>query len=161
MTRDVYLSRLQAFLDAAGILHFRAYEVCDVGRDRALGDGRCARLKPAPAELWGNLLPTLRVLEWLRLQLGGTPLHVVSGYRDPAYNWAVGGRPHSMHVAFNAVDFYSPVKEPRDLALLLESHPRAAKLGVGRYEGYVHLDTRGVLGHHAPVRWDGAGGRLP
>ncbi len=154
MTRAEFLPRLQAFLDAAGVRSFRAWELCDVGRGRVLSDGRVARLKPAPADLWGNALPTLRVLEWLRAQVG-RPVHVVSGYRDPAYNWAVGGRTYSLHVAMNAVDFFVEGVEPLDLARRLDRHPEARRFGIGVYPGFVHLDTRGTLGHRAPVRWGG------
>lgn len=153
MTRADFLPRLQGFLTAAGVRHFRAYELCDVGRARRLSDGREARLKPAPADLWGNALPTLRVLEWLRKEVGSRPVHVVSGYRDPAYNWAVGGKTYSLHVAFNAVDFYVAGVEPRELAVRLWHHPEARKLGIGLYRGFVHLDTRGTLGHRAPATW--------
>ena len=153
MLRKDFLARLQAYLELAGIRHFRAYEVCDAGRTRPLGDGRVATLRPAPPDQWGNFLPTLRVLERLRAEAGGHPLHVVSGYRDPAYNWAVGGKPHSLHLLCNAVDFYSGAVPPRDLALLLHRHPDGRKLGIGLYPGFVHLDTRGLLGHHAPARW--------
>lgn len=153
MTRADFLPRLQAFLDAAGIRHFRAYELCDVGRERALSDGRAAHLKAAPADLWGNVLATARVLEWLRGELGGRPVHVVSGYRDPAYNWAVGGRTYSLHVAFNAVDFRVGGVEPLAIARRLERHPEARRFGIGVYPSFVHLDTRGTLGHRAPARW--------
>jgi len=153
MTRADFLRRLQAFLDAAGIRHFRAYELCDVGRARALSDGREAALKAAPADLWGNVLPTLRVLEWLRGDLGGRPVHVHSAYRDPAYNWAVGGATYSLHVAFNAVDFSVAGVEPLALARRLIEHPEARRFGVGVYPAFVHLDTRGTLGHRAPALW--------
>lgn len=155
MTRREFLPRLQAFLDAAGVRHFRAFEICDVGRGRPLADGRVAQLKPAPPDLWGNVLPTLRVLEWLRGELGGRPIHVASGYRDPAYNWAVGGRTYSLHVAMNAVDFFVDDEEPVALARRLDAHPEARRFGIGVYDSFVHLDTRGALGHRAPVRWGG------
>lgn len=155
MTRAHFLPRLQAFLDAAGVRRFRAYELCDVGRARLLSDGRAARLKPAPADLWAGVLPTVRVLEWLRGELGGRPVHVASGYRDPAYNWAVGGRTYSLHVAFNAVDFWVEGVAPADLARRLAAHPEARRFGIGVYAAFVHLDTRGTLGHRAPARWGG------
>ena len=153
MTREEFLPRLQGFLHAGGIRHFRAYELCDVGRTRRLSDGRLAVLKPAPADLWAHALPTLRVLEWLRKEVGGRPLHVVSGYRDPAYNWAVGGKTYSLHVAFNAVDVAAEGVEPRELATRLWHHPEARRFGIGLYGGFVHLDTRGTLGHRAPALW--------
>lgn len=153
MTGADVLPRLQAFLDAAGIEHFRAYEVADVGRARALGDGRVARLKAPAAELWGNALPTLRVLEWLRAELGGKPVHVTSGYRDPAYNWAVGGSARSLHVACNAFDVQVTGTASLALAERLSAHPEARRLGIGVYRTFVHVDTRGTLGRPAPARW--------
>jgi hypothetical protein len=153
MTRADVLPRLQAYLDAAGIRHFRACEVADVGRARALGDGRVARLKAPPAELWANALPTLRVLEWLRAAAGGRPVHVTSGYRDPAYNWAVGGSSRSLHVACNAFDVNVDDEPSLALARRLLAHPEARRLGIGVYRAFLHVDTRGTLGRPAPARW--------
>jgi hypothetical protein len=141
---------LQAELTAAGIRHFSAHEVCPVGR-RAGGSG--PTLQPMPRDLLSNVLAVARVLEWLRAEAGGTPLHVTSWYRDPAYNRAVGGASASMHVMGGAADVRHGTRTPAQLRQLLERHPLSRSLGVGTYRSFVHADTRGLIGRAAPARW--------
>lgn len=154
-TPHVYSAALQAFVRRAGIRHFRVHEISDVGRrtwDAARG--RAAELRPAPAELWEHIVPTLHVAEWIRSRFGDVPVHVSSGYRDPAYNRAVGGARRSLHVAFNAVDLAVEGHEPAAVATTLhEEFGDAHVLGIGLYEGFVHVDTRGYLDRPAPARW--------
>ena len=141
---------LQSYIEQHGIQHFSAFEVNPVGK-RANGNG--VELLPAPMPLWSNIIPTLEVLEWLREQVG--PLHILSGYRDPQYNEAVGGEDKSLHMLFNATDICSKKKSPRVIRKLLENHPKAQSFGIGEYAGFVHLDTRGLIKLPAPARWQG------
>lgn len=143
---------LDAFLDGAGIKYFSAREIAPVGKRTWTWRGT-ATLQEPPRDIWAHILPTLEVLDWLREQVG--PLHVNSGYRDPVYNRIVGGAKDSRHVAFNAIDFYSTTHKPHELAALLEQYQYASALGIGRYETFVHVDTRGVFGLTAPARWIG------
>jgi hypothetical protein len=142
---------LQAFLRGSGIKHFSAREICPVGRKAGP-----VTLKLAPPTIWGNILPTLRVLEELRGHFG-KPVVVLSGYRSPAYNEAVHGERASLHLSFNAIDFRCGMVTPLVLATWLDAHPDAAKFGIGLYGSFVHLDTRGMLGRPAPARWAGDG----
>lgn len=143
------LAALDEYLRTQGVEHFTAHEIAPVGRHAGF-----AILKMPPESLWPNIMPTLRVLEELREHFGH-PVECLSGYRDPAYNTAVGGERESLHLAFNAVDFRcEPVKE-RELALWLHHHPLAKKLGIGCYAAFVHVDTRGTLKRKAPARWAG------
>jgi hypothetical protein len=148
------ISLLDEWLDEKDIPHFTARELCPVGK-KANGDG--PELLLAPAKLWMNALPTLRVLEWLRAELDA-PISVLSGYRDPVYNRAVGGAKSSYHVKFNAFDIRVKGHEPLEVARQLLEHPGGAhRLGIGYYPNgrFVHVDTRGVLAPQAPVaRWD-------
>ncbi len=147
---DCFLREMDAFLDGAGVKHFSAKEIAPVGK-RVWKDGKSFDLQEPPREKWAHILPTLEVLEWLRAQVG--PLYVNSGYRDPDYNRAVGGAAESRHVAFNAIDFRSKTKKPKELAAVLETYEYAEALGVGIYPAFVHVDTRGVFGLTAPARW--------
>jgi zinc D-Ala-D-Ala carboxypeptidase len=74
-------------------------------------------------------------LELLRARVG-KPLTIVSGYRCPEHNRAVGGAPHSQHLSGRAVD---PVAGYCDV-------PTAEKVGfrgIGVRAGkVVHLDVR-------------------
>ena len=47
-----------------------------------------------PEQMWGNIVPTILILDRLRHFLG-VPVHLKSVYRAPAYNARkdVGGRP--------------------------------------------------------------------
>lgn len=140
---------LHAFLVGSGIQHFSAAEVAPVGK-RANGDGPA--LVMPPSLLWPHIVPTLELLEELRGHVM-RPVRVHSGYRDPRYNAAVGGSPKSQHLRFTAIDFSVDGIQPRTLALWLNDHKRAAKLGIGLYKTFVHVDTRGLLGVPAPSRW--------
>lgn len=143
------LAALDAFLQEAGIEHFRAYEICPVGRRSPEGHP----LRPAPARLWSNVIETLHIVEDLRAATGGHPIGITSGYRDPTYNRHVGGAPHSLHRQFGALDVWSTVWTPGQVYEYLLGHDMADALGLGRYPAFTHVDTRGLLGREAPARW--------
>lgn len=75
-------------------------------------------------------------LEKLRAICGGRPLRIVSGYRDPAHNRAVGGAKASRHMHGDAADIpagYATVEQAR----------RAGFTGIGRRGQWaVHVDMR-------------------
>lgn len=146
------LETLNAFLKAAGIEHFTAREVCPVGK-KANGDGPALHL--APRQIWDNIIPTLKVLDELREHFG-RPVAILSGYRDPAYNRAVGGAKNSVHVAFNASDITVAGVKPIEVAKYLDMRKDASRMGIGLYakSNFVHVDTRGRIGRSAPARWD-------
>jgi len=100
-------------------------------------------------------------------------LAVLSGYRTPSYNAAIGNVPYSRHVFGDAADIYVDsdgdqfmddlngdgvvsVKDAQLLAEIIGTLPGAAKSGIGVYAAsathgpFVHVDTRGF---HA--RWSG------
>lgn len=139
---------LESYLAQHGIEHFSAMEVCPVGK---LANGKGPALEPAPMPLWPNAIPTLRALEWLRGFTG--PIEILSGYRDPAYNKAVGGAQKSVHRLFNAFDIRSDTHTPKQMRALLLKHPEAKKMGLGLYGTFLHVDTRGKIGLPAPARW--------
>lgn len=147
MTRAEFECALGAALTAGEIRHFTAREICNL--DRVAGG---VHLAQAPCELWPNAVRTLRVLEQLRAELGGNPIIVTSGYRDRAYNRAVGSTDGSLHVRFSAFDVRVSGVPPIELARRLAAHPEAGAFGIGCYSGFVHLDTRGALGMPA-ARW--------
>lgn len=150
MTCEIYEDVMAKILDAAGVRHFTARELCPVGK---LANGTGPALQPPPSVLWKNIIDTVKVADWLRERVG--PLIVLSGYRDPEYNRAVGGATASLHLEFNALDLRAVRATVGELADLAKSHPDAARLGIGEYprSGFVHLDTRGYLGRTAPARW--------
>jgi zinc D-Ala-D-Ala carboxypeptidase len=91
--------------------------------------GRKHRLHQAPvAEL-------VQVLERIRARTG-RPLRIVSGYRCPAHNRAVGGAPLSEHLRRRAADIPAGV-------CTVEEALEAGARGVGHCNGWaVHVDVR-------------------
>lgn len=62
----------------------------------------------APPEIVDQLILTADRMEQVRTLLGGKPIRVLSGYRSPAVNTAVGGSKTSAHRTGHAVDFICP-----------------------------------------------------
>lgn len=81
----------------------------------------------------------VRGLERYRAAVGG-PVEIISGYRDPAHNRAIGGAPDSQHLYGNAADV------PLALTLARVRALRAfAGIGYNAGSGLVrHVDVRQV-----------------
>ncbi len=85
---------------------------------------------------------------------------VLSGFRSPAHNEAVGGASQSRHLLGQAIDIYiydinndgRSTQEDKSIVLdILEKEIIKDKGGIGKYPGTmnVHFDTRGYR-----ARWD-------
>jgi hypothetical protein len=104
----------------------------------------------------------LTVLEPLRARWGG-PIIPVSWYRTPAYNLAVGGKPHSQHPLATAVDCRCvAVDELPRFRSVIEGMLSAGELpelgGIGWYPGqWLHLDVRQRVPAGHIDRWLGTG----
>ncbi len=100
-----------------------------------------------PRSLWPNIVPTLRVADDLRDSFG-EPCIILSSYRSPEYNRAVGGAPASLHMEFKALDISMPLAGARQVYRRLVEWRGAGRFtgGLGLYpsSGFVHLDTRGT-----------------
>jgi len=97
-----------------------------------------------PAELMANITKLAGQLQILRDNLGES-IHINSGYRSPAYNKKVGGKPASQHLQAKAADITCKSKTPKQLAAFIEKLITAGTLkfgGVGLYKGFVHIDIR-------------------
>jgi uncharacterized protein YcbK (DUF882 family) len=82
----------------------------------------------------------LTYLEKLRAHFD-TPVTVMSGYRCPKHNKAVGGATHSQHLQGTAADIILKDVSPRDVwAWANENNVDG---GVGRYASFTHVDKRG------------------
>jgi hypothetical protein len=150
--RGIEMETLASLLRANGIRHFSAEELAQPGNRHSSGVVN----QPPPRDILRNIVPTVRVLEWLRARVGH-PVEVLSGYRDPVYNRAVGSTDTSMHPAFAATDIRVPGMSAAQVFAILETHPEASRFGLGLYPSanLVHVDTRGALGRNAPARWQG------
>lgn len=118
-----------------------------------------------PEEYLENIIPTLKILQSIRNKIGRV-ININSGYRSREYNISVGGKPNSTHLVFNAVD-WTPVGYTRkdierlyydiDAGEYIVYHKGEKitpnELGLGLYDTFIHLDTRGFIGRTAPKRW--------
>jgi len=97
-----------------------------------------------PAELMPNIQKLAEQLQILRDNLGES-IHVNSGYRSPAYNKKVGGKPASQHLQAKAADITCKSKTPKQLAAFIEKLISQGVVkfgGIGVYPGFVHVDIR-------------------
>ena len=99
-----------------------------------------------PKRLWKNIVPTLRIVDELRESFG-KPCRILSSYRSPDYNRAVGGAPLSQHKEFTALDITVDGVSPQRVYDRLLEWRKAGKFtgGLGFYPsaGFVHIDSRG------------------
>ena len=107
--------------------------------------GKVTNSRP-PKPLWKNIVPTLRVIDELRASFG-RPCRILSSYRTPAYNKAVGGARFSQHLEFRALDIaFDGISPQQVYDRLLEWRAEGKFIGgLGLYPatGFVHIDTRG------------------
>lgn len=83
-------------------------------------------------------------LQILRDEIGEA-IHINSGYRTPAYNKKVGGKPKSQHLTASAADITAKSYTPKRLAAVVDRLIKERKIwfgGVGIYPGFIHVDVR-------------------
>lgn len=91
-------------------------------------------------------------LERVRIQFGGKPVIITSGYRPPAVNTAVGGASSSEHLyrpGCGAVDFYVKGADIKEVQEWCDKH-WPYSLGFGAPKGFVHL---GLRQGRPKIRW--------
>lgn len=142
MTLRRFLTEL---FDTIGIVHFEPEEFLLGSED-------------PPMAIWSHIVPTAMMLEEIRNYSGG-PLHINSGYRDPAYNASIGGAENSQHIHFRAADVRSDVWTPLELYQYVDQHEDRELYGLGIYNTFVHIDCRYADGFNMyadgfPARWD-------
>jgi len=98
-----------------------------------------------PQEMWDRLPPTLAVADEIRHRLGVKLLGITSAYRSPEYNaQCPGAASRSYHTRNMALDliYDCPTQEVYDMAEQLRQEG-FFKGGIGLYNSFVHIDTRG------------------
>lgn len=129
------------YIDRQGFKHFRGKELTGYF-EKWRGD---VQNSYPPRALWPNFVPTLRVVDDIRRVLG-CPVRITSSYRSPAYNKAVAGAPLSFHQKFVAADIQCDGATPHEVWKIACSMRNKGmfKGGIGLYNTFVHIDTRGV-----------------
>jgi len=91
------------------------------------------------------------VLQRVREELGGKPIHVTSGVRCIGWNKHVGGASDSCHLRGMAADLDVEGASPEEVADAVErlmENGRIPDGGLGRYPTFTHVDTR-----YRSARW--------
>lgn len=98
-----------------------------------------------PPELWSNVAKVATVLDEF-VTRHGAPVQIVSAYRTPQYNSALGGAHRSQHLTGGAVDFRSEKGSPTEWAGIIRDIRTDGYFsgGVGVHDEFVHFDIRGV-----------------
>lgn len=88
--------------------------------------------------------------------LWGKPIEVLSAYRTPEHNKAIGGARNSQHVLGKALDLKPPKGvKLKDFHREIRNHWKEFRIGgIGLYKTFVHVDIRG--GNRLVV-WSGSG----
>lgn len=120
-----------------------------------------------PKDLLPNADKLLKNLQVLR-EVCGKPITIMSGYRSPERNEAVGGAAKSIHQTAGAADIKVKGMDPKDVVALIEKLIKEGKMidgGLGCYprstpeEGWTHTDVRCVIKVEgfptARARWNG------
>lgn len=140
MPPKAILPTFDEWFEAMNFKHFKPDELTSYFR-RYRGK---VRNSPPPRALWENIVPTLRIVDNLRDHFG-RPIVLLSSYRSEAYNKAVGGASKSFHRTFQALDIAVAGVSPNKVFQQLVKWRSAKKFvgGLGLYETFVHIDTRG------------------
>ena len=107
-----------------------------------------------PPELIAHAVELLQNLQIIRDHFQ-KPVTIISGYRSPARNEAVGGAKKSQHMEAKAADIKIagvPTEEVYNRIDKLISQGKIKQGGLGKYikSGFVHYDVRGTK-----ARWEG------
>jgi hypothetical protein len=101
--------------------------------------------EPATPEIEANLLRSAKYLQTIRDKLG-KPIRVLSCYRSPAVNKAVGGSATSAHMRALAIDMVAQDIDNRDLAEFIRDNFEYDQIILEFYDkktngGWVHVGT--------------------
>lgn len=93
-----------------------------------------------PGPMIDQLVLTADRMEHVRDLLGGHPIRVLSGYRSPAVNRAVGGSRNSAHMTGHAVDFVCPgFGPPAKVAAFLARELKHYDQVIEEFGDWVHI----------------------
>lgn len=142
------LTRNDAFDQWAATLklrHFEPWELRFLGGSHYAAKSKAHGLNRLPAKaLWPNIVRVAKAADEARA-LTGRPIIILSAYRSPAYNAAVGGAKASRHLHFNALDLAMPGYGVAELKKVLRELRRKGWFtgGIGTYSNFIHIDNRG------------------
>jgi hypothetical protein len=137
--------RFDTWAAGLNLKHFAPHELRFLGGSHYLPTGRAAGKNTLPPRaLWENIAPVAKAADLARAELGSA-MRILSAYRSPEYNLAVGGARFSRHLQFDALDLAPVNGQVATLHRILVRLRRAGIFtgGIGRYPSFVHIDARG------------------
>ncbi len=140
------MNEFQTFVDSLGLRHVSAGELLFLGHSNNSGSCKGKNAFP-PKALWKNIGNTAQMLDEIRHRLGYS-VHINSAYRNLAYNSCIGGEPASLHMQYNAIDFRGSGQTAavwHAVAKAVRASDARFTGGIGRYNTFVHIDTRGHM----------------
>ena len=151
-------SEFDSFIKTLGLKNFSTDEFLILGGSHNSPGGSCSGKNTYPPRtLWTNIAKTAQVLDHLRDRLG-KPIAITNAYRAPAYNSCIDGAKSSQHMSFTALDFQvSGMAAPEVAQSLrwLRDKEGFFMGGIGRYNSFTHVDTRGQNATWPPAFRDG------
>lgn len=99
-----------------------------------------------PPHVLSNVLKLAQNLQVLRNELGQR-ITINSGYRSPAHNRKIGGKPQSTHLTGMGADIVVNAVDPFDVAATIErliSEGKMEQGGLKPYPTFTHYDIRGT-----------------
>lgn len=130
-----------AFLNSLNLHYITAEEIIRPHRNVRSG----VENHLPPEHMWKRLIPTLKIADQIRHELGSQLVRINSAYRSPEYNAVCSGAAsRSYHMKNCALDliFESGPEKAAGMAMKLRESG-AFRGGVGTYSGFIHIDTRG------------------
>lgn len=140
-----YLKDADKWLCDNGIYHFSVDEVFFLGEgNETVGFRGYGTNHLPPKKLWGNMLPTISIVEKARVEFNSR-IGILSGFRGRIYNQHIKGRSQSRHLTFGALDLLSIDKPQQELWELLTQyrHEGIFTGGIGQYNDFTHIDVGG------------------
>ena len=130
-----------AFLNSLNLRYITAEEIIRPHRNVRSG----VENHLPPEHMWKRLVPTLKIADQVRHELGSELVCINSAYRSPEYNAVCSGAAsRSYHMKNCALDliFASGPEKAAEAAMKLRESG-AFRGGIGTYSGFIHIDTRG------------------
>lgn len=110
-----------------------------------------------PPEFMANATLLLQNLQVIRDE-ANAPITIISGYRCPTRNAAVGGKDKSLHLQAAAADIKIKGMTSTQVHTLISKLIKDGKVyngGLGVYNDFCHYDVRSeTTGHKPGARWD-------
>jgi Peptidase M15 len=139
------IEEFDAYIESLGLKHFQPHEVRFLGNSHYASGKAQGKNGLPPKSIRSRLVPVLRAADEARERLGSSII-ILSAYRAPEYNAAIGGAKRSRHMECDALDLAAPKSTATKLRAVLKELRKDGWFtgGIGTYPSFVHIDNRGA-----------------